>query len=120
MTTAPYTYHRATRKQVTFLLPFKRENKKRSEHFDSAAQTDVLQAVSEKVSHSPTTAPSPDPFEGLGGHLGSRIIFLIRTWSITPTECDSSMMGTAQHWPKHSFEVDGTARAVFKIISSTT
>lgn len=105
---------------MTFLLPFKRENKLRSEHFDSATETEVLRAVAEQVSRSPTTAPSPDPFGGLGGHYGSRIIFLIRTWSITPTEYDSSVMGTAKRCPKHSFEVDGTARAVFKIISSTT
>lgn len=105
---------------MTFLLSFKKENRKRNEYFDSATETDVLQAVTEQVSRSPTTAPSPDPFKGLGGHYGSRIIFLIRTWSITPTECDSSVMETAQHCPKHSFEVDGTARAVFKIISSAT
>ena len=91
---------------------------KRNEYFDSAAEADVLQAVTEQVSHSPATAPLSRPLRRVRRSLRLQDNFPQQTRSIIPTECDSFVVGTAQHCPKHSFEVDGTARLVFKTNSS--
>lgn len=60
------------------------------------------------------------PLRRVRGSLWLQDNFPQQTRSITPTECDSFLMGTAQHCPKYSFEVDGTARLVFKINSSAS
>lgn len=58
------------------------------------------------------------PLRRVRGSLWLQDNFPQQTRSITATKCDSFVMGTAQHCPKYSFEVDGTARLAFKTNSS--
>lgn len=85
-----------------------------------AREAAVLQAVPEQVSHPTTTALPPRPLRRVRGSLRLQDNFPEQSQSITATECDSFVMGTAQRWPEHSFEVDGTAKLVFKTNSSAS
>lgn len=70
---------------------------KRKECSDSAGEAAVLQAVLEQASLSGTTAFPSRPLRRVRGSRWLRDHFPEQTQSITPTECDSFVMETAQH-----------------------